>query len=258
MNVIIKTQDDIQKIQQAVAIWKKIRALIIEHCRPGISLLELNDLARNAILAYNAKPTFYGMYGFSKDICISVNDCVIHGVPNNYVLKDKDLVSFDIGVTYLEHVCDAAFSVVIGNNPQAEKIKFACEQSLKEVAKIIKPGTTNLEIAKCIQDYIHNQGYFILKDFTGHGCGNQLHEDPAFPNYVDKRFPVVKLQENMIFCLEPMIMTGSNDYYIADNGWDVMAVNKQLTCHCEDMFLVTKDGCVVLTQDDNDQCFKHN
>lgn len=251
MNIIIKNQDDINKIKEAVSIWKKVRQALINECQAGVTLLELNNLAREVILAYNAKPTFYKMYGFSKDICISVNDCVIHGVPDNYVLKDQDLVSFDVGVTYLEHVCDAAFSVVIGNNKEAQAIKDVCETVLVEVKKIVKPGATNMQIAKFIQDYVQEHGYFLLQDFTGHGCGNQLHEDPPFPNYVDKRFQIVELKENMVFCLEPMVMTGSNDYYIADNDWNVMAVNKKLTCHCEDMFLVTKDGCIVLTQDDD-------
>lgn len=249
MKIIIKTLDDIEKIKQAVAIWKKVKAAIIKACCPGVSLLELNDLAKDVIEQNGAIPTFYGQYGFSKHICISVNECVIHGVPNNYQLKDKDLVSFDVGVTYLNHICDAAFSVVIGENNEAKKIKDVCEQSLKEVKKIIKPGTTNLDIAKCIQSYVEQNGYVLLRDFTGHGCGNQLHEDPPFPNYVDKRFPIVKLQENMVFCLEPMIMTESNDYYIGENDWDVIATNKKLTCHTEDMFLVTSDGCIVLTQD---------
>lgn len=252
MNIIIKTTDDIAKIKQAVAIWKKAKAAIISACKVGVSLLELNDLAKATIESYNATPTFYKMYGFSKDICISVNDCVIHGVPDNYRLQDKDIVTFDMGVTYLDHVCDAAFTVIIGHNEAAEKIKQACEGSLLKVREIIKPGTTNLEIAKCIQEFVESHGYYVLRDFTGHGCGNKLHEDPPFPNYVDKKFPVVKLKENMVFCLEPMILSGSQDYYIGDNDWNVYAVSHGLTCHCEDMFLVTKDGCIVLTQDDNE------
>lgn len=251
MNIIIKTLDDITKIKQAVEIWKKVKIVLIENCKPGVSLEFLDNLAKKTIESYNAIPTFYKAYGYSKNICISVNECVIHGVPNNYIIRDKDLITFDVGVTYLDHVCDAAFSVIVGNNKEAEKIKFVCENSLKLVKNIIKPGTTNLAIAKFIQDYVTSQGYYILHNFTGHGCGNKMHEDPPFPNYVSSLFPVIKLKENMVFCLEPMIMTGSNEYYIADNGWDVIACNKQLTCHCEDMFLVTNDGCVVLTNQED-------
>lgn len=250
MKIIIKTQDDIQKIRQAIAIWKKAKQAIIANCKVGVSLLELNDIAKKTIEESGAIPTFLGKYGFSKDICISVNECLIHGVPSNYKLQDKDLVSFDVGVTYLDHVCDAAFTVVIGNNEEANRIKEVCENSLTNVKKIIKPGITNMDIAKEIQNYVESNGYTLLHDFTGHGCGNELHEDPPFPNYYSPRFPVVKLRENMVFCLEPMILTDSNDYYIAENGWDVIAANKKLTCHVEHMFLVTKDGCEILTQDE--------
>lgn len=250
MNIIIKTEDDIQKIRHAISIWKLVKEEITKNCVEGVSLLELNDIAKDIIIKSGCTPTFFGKYGFSKDICISVNECVIHGVPSNYKLKNKDLVSFDIGVTYMNHVCDAAFAVIVGQNEEANRIKTVCENSLFEVKKIIKPGITNMEIAKFIQNYIESNGYFLLEDFTGHGCGNELHEDPPFPNYYDPRFPVVKLKENMVFCLEPMILTDSNDYFIANNGWDVIAKNKKITCHVEHMFLVTKDGCEMLTQDE--------
>ena len=251
MNIVIKTEEDIVKIKQAIQIWQKVKSVLIAHCQPGVTLEFLDNLAKQTIESYNAIPTFYQAYGYSKNICISVNDCVIHGVPDNYIIREQDLITFDVGVTYLNHVCDAAFSVVVGNNLAAEKIKAVCENSLKLVKNIIKPGVTNLEIARFIQDYVTSHGYYVLRDFTGHGCGNKMHEDPPFPNYVSSIFPVIKLKENMVFCLEPMIMTGSDKYYISDNGWNVMASNGQLTCHCEDMFLVTSNGCIVLTNQED-------
>ncbi len=252
MKIIIKTDEDIRLIKEAVKIWKKTRNVLIEKCDVGVRLLELDEIANQTIESLGGKSTFLNMYGFPKHLCISVNDCVIHGIPNDYCLKDGDLVKFDLGVTYENHICDAAFNVVIGNNNKAAiKIKDICDSSLVEVTKIIKPGITNIEIAKFLQNYIESNGYEVLRDFTGHGCGNQLHEDPAFPNYYDSHFPVVKLKENMVFCLEPMILTDSKEYYIDDNHWNVYSANGLLTCHTEHMFVVTKDGCINLILSDD-------
>lgn len=251
MKVIIKTKDDINKIKTAVSIWKKTRKAIRDFIKPGVTLEQLDLLAKETIESNGGSCTFLGMYGFPKNICISVNDCVIHGVPNDYVVKDKDMVTFDMGVTYEDHVCDAAFTVIVGQNPEAEKISSACRGALLEVKNFLKPGVSNLQIAQFIQNYIESHGYKVLHDFTGHGCGNSLHEDPMFPNYVDLRFPIYKLRENMVICLEPMILTDSNQYEIDQtNGWSVYSKNHKLTCHWEDMFLITNDGCEVLTSED--------
>ena len=251
MAIVIKTKDDIAKIKQAVAIWKKARKIIRESVKVGVSLNELDLIAKQTIESNGGTCTFLGAYGFPKHICISVNDCVIHGVPNDYVLKEGDKVTFDMGVTYENHVCDAAFTVMVGDNEEAQRISDVCRGSLLEVVKLLKPGVSNLQIANFMQTYIESRGYKVLRDFTGHGCGNEMHEDPAFPNYVDYRFPIVKLRENMVICLEPMILTDSNKYYIDENnGWDVKAVNQKLTCHWEDMILITRDGCEVLTSED--------
>lgn len=251
MNIIIKNQDDILKIKQACAIWKIVRRKLREFVKAGISLNQIDQYAKEIIESNNASCAFYGAYDFPKHICISVNDCIIHGVPNDYILKDGDIVTFDIGVNYMNHICDAAFSMIIGENDEAAKINKVCRDSLNEVAKILKPGISNLEIGKFINNYVESHGYKVIHDFTGHGCGNQLHEDPIIPNYVNLFFPRVNLRENMVICIEPMIMTESNEYYIdSDNHWNVYSKNHKLTCHWEDMFLITKDGCENLTAED--------
>lgn len=251
MNIIIKNKDDILKIKQACAIWKIVRKELRSFVKEGVSLNEIDLLAKNIIETNNAKCAFYGAYGFPKNICISVNDCIIHGVPNDYILKDKDIVTFDIGVNYMDHICDAAFTMVIGENEEAQKINKVCRDSLDEVSKILKPGISNLQIGKFINDFVESNGYKVIHDFTGHGCGNSLHEDPIIPNYVNPYFPKVNLRENMVICIEPMIMTDSNEYYIdSENHWNVYSKNHKLTCHWEDMFLITRDGCEILTSED--------
>ncbi|MCV3753894.1 type I methionyl aminopeptidase [Ureaplasma zalophigenitalium] len=253
MQIYIKTPEDIQNIKEAINIWKKAKQAILDNVRVGISLLELDAIANQAIVQANGVSAFKDYLGFKHHICISVNECVIHGVPTNYTLKSGDKVTFDMGVKYNERYCDAAFTVIVDNaNVQAQKISDVCLLAIYEAVKMIKPGVTNFDVARTINKFVRQHGYYLLEDFTGHGCGVQIHEEPAMPNYVNyMQFREEKLEENMVLCLEPMIMTKSKEYYIDPlDQWSVKAKNKLLTAHWEHMVLVTKDGCEILTLDD--------
>lgn len=247
--IIIKTESDIEKIRKAAEIWKKTKHAVIKYISPGKTLKEIDEYAKEVISNFGAKPTFYKKYGFPGNICISVNECIIHGVPNNYVVKDGDMISLDIGITYDDHICDAAFTVIIGENLEAQRISEVCLQAIYEATKIIVPNlTTNLDIAKTIQKFVEKNNYQVIRDFTGHGCGNELHEAPVIPNYMSPFFKKEVLRPNMVICIEPMIMTESNDYFIDKyDKWSVIASNKKLTCHWEHMILITKSGFEILT-----------
>lgn len=247
--IIIKTQDDISKIKIAASIWKKTRAAIVAATKPGVSLKALDQLAKETIEANGGQAAFYNYLGFAGNICISVNECVIHGVPTDYVLKHNDKVTFDVGVKYQEHYCDAAFTLVLGDNVQAHAISKVCYEAMMIAINLIKPGTSTHTISGAIQKYVQQKGYHVIRDFTGHGCGVQIHEDPLIPNYRSLLFPNVKLVENMVICIEPMILTGSNEYFIdPKDRWSVIAKNRLMTCHWEHMVLVTKDGFEILTE----------
>lgn len=247
--VIVKTEKDITAIKEAVRIWKIAREAIYKQAKAGVSLKELDLLAKEVIEANGGIAAFHNYLGFKGHICISVNECVIHGVPTDYVLKDGDKVTFDVGVKYDNHYCDAAFTIIINNsNVEALKISEICKKSIDEAVAIIKPKVTTHAISNAIQKFIEKNGYFVLRDFAGHGCGNEIHEDPLIPNYRSLLYRNVTLEENMVICIEPMILSGSNAYYIDPNDqWSVKSKNHQMTCHWEHMILITKDGCEVLT-----------
>lgn len=248
--IYIKSEYDIQLIKEAVAIWKKARKAIKENCKVGAKLIDLNNIAKEIIENNNAECAFHNYGGFPGHICISVNECIIHGVPNEYIIKNGDSITFDIGVKYKNHICDSAFTIIVGNaSEEAKKISKICYESLEKAIEILKDGVTTNEIAKTIENFVKNEGYEVIHDFTGHGCGNELHEDPAIPNYSTPFIPNVKLLENMIICIEPMIMTGSRKYFIdKKNNWSVIAKNHKLTSHWEHMILITKNGFEVLTK----------
>lgn len=246
--VIIKSKEDIECIKEAAAIWKKVRFAMYENAKPGVSLKYLDELANEIIVANNATAAFHNYLNFPGYICISVNECVIHGVPTEYILKDGDMVTFDVGVKYKNHYCDAAYTIIINENVEAQKISDVCYQALNQAIEIIKPKITTHQISQTIQKYVEKNGYYVIRDFAGHGCGNQIHEDPLIPNYKSIFYPNVSLEENMVICIEPMILTKSNAYYIDSlDQWSVKSKNHLLTCHWEHMILITKDGCEVLT-----------
>ncbi len=251
MSVIIKTADDLQKIRQAAAIWKTTRQVLQDFVKVGVSLKEIDALAKQTIEEHGGVPAFYGYGGFPSNICLSVNEVLIHGIASDYVLQDGDLITLDVGVIYDGHYCDAAYSIIVGEaSEEATRINDVCYESLMRAIQIIKPNiTTNSDIAETVQDYVESQGYEVVRDFTGHGCGNRLHEDPTISNYRCNWFKKTTLVPGMVICIEPMIMTESHKYIIdKTNNWAVIAKNKKLTCHWEHMLLITETGVEILTE----------
>ncbi len=250
MSTLIKSEDDIKKIKQAAAIWKETRTVLTNFVKVGVSLKEIDTLAKQTIEKLGGTPAFYGYGDFPSNICLSVNEILIHGIATDYVLKDGDLITLDVGVLYEGHYCDAAYTIIVGEaSYEATHINEVCYESLMRAINIIQPNvTTNNDIAETIQDYVESQGYEVVRDFTGHGCGNKLHEDPTISNYRCNWFRKATLVPGMVICIEPMIMTESHKYVIdKTNNWSVIAKNKKLTCHWEHMLLITDKGVEVLT-----------
>lgn len=245
--IFIKSEYDISQIKIASNIWKMVRDAIIKEASINTNLLKLEQLAKKIITENNAIPAFKGYGGFKGEICISVNDCIIHGVPSDYNIKKGDIISFDVGVNYNNYICDAAFTICFDCDEETIKMNKVCYDSLDEVCKIIKPNIRVGDISNFIQEYVESRGYHILKDFGGHGCGIKLHEDPIILNY-GKKSSGSKLLPGMIICIEPMIMIGSDEYYIDEDKWSVKSVNKKNNSHWEHMILITDDGCEVLTK----------
>lgn len=248
--IYLKSSDDIAKIKQACSIWKKVRAVLIEATKPGVSLITLDKLANKIATENDASCSFYKYAEFPKHICISVNDQLIHGIPNNYVIKENDLITFDVGITYQNHVCDAAFSLVVSpaNNAKANKINRVTKLALDEALKLIKPDNYIGDISAKIYEIASTHGYDVIRDYGGHGCGNHVHEDPMILCF-GKPHSGVKIRKNMVLCIEPMLLTNTHGYYIdPKNHWTVYSDNHELTCHWEHMVLVTDQGCEILTE----------
>ncbi|MDE7433635.1 MAG: type I methionyl aminopeptidase [Mycoplasmoidaceae bacterium] len=189
--------------------------MLIDATKPGVSLITLDKLANKTAKQNNASCSFYKYSGFPGHICISVNDQLIHGIPTDYVLKENDLITFDVGITYQEHFCDAAFSLVVSpsNNQKANDINEVTKLALDEALKLIKPDNYTGDIGAKIYEVASSHGYDVIRDYSGHGCGNHIHEDPMIFCY-GKPHTGIKLRKNMVLCVEPMLMTNTHEYYV--------------------------------------------
>lgn len=248
--IYLKSSQDIEGIKKAAEIWKKVKQALIKATKPGVSTKKLDKIAADVIYENNATPSFYKYDGFPGYICISVNEQLIHGIASDYVLKNSDMITYDIGVTYKGYVCDAAFSIVLDEtNNEAINIHLATKECLANAIAQVKPGNRIGDIAHAIEATACSHGYEVIKDYGGHGCGLFVHEDPIILNY-GLAHTGIKIKSGMVLCIEPMLMIDSDEYVVDPiNHWTVSAKNHKLTCHEEHMVAVTDDGCIVLTAD---------
>ncbi|MCF0227490.1 MAG: type I methionyl aminopeptidase [Malacoplasma sp.] len=253
--IILKTPEDINSIKKACEIWKKVRNDLIKQVKVGMSTKDVDELANKLITSYKAIPTFYKLYDFPGYICISVNEELIHGIGSEgRILQPNDMITCDIGITYEGHVCDAAFTWILPPNTDEAKQKIlkTTYNCLMSAIKQVYPNNYLGNISHTIQEIAEDNGYKVIRDYGGHGCGNLPHEDPMILCYGTKDSGI-KMVPNMVFCIEPMLLEKSYKYKVdSKNNWTVSSKNHKLTCHYEHMVLVTNEGCEVLTYQDGE------
>ena len=249
---IIHTPDEIERIRVAAAMTGKARDLIADSVRPGMSTKELDLIAGEIITSMGGKCAFLGYAGFPGNICISVNDEVVHGIgdPNRFILKG-DLVKVDVGVAFNGGIGDTARTVYVGDEPSCpadeRKLMDVTRDALEAGIKAALPGNHIRDISAAIQQVAKKNGSAIVRDFVGHGCGVKLHEPPEVPNYVTPmRGP--RLQPGMVLAIEPMFNLGTYKVYVERNDWTVRTRDGKKSAHFEHMVLITNDQPEVLTR----------
>jgi len=205
MTKFIKNSKEIKLMEIAGKILGEVHTLLKNNIKAGISLIDLDKMAHNHIISSDATPSFLGYAGFPCSICASVNDVLIHGIPNEYILKEGDLISVDVGVCYKGYHSDAAFSMVIGDNPIAHNLVKCAEECLDEALNVVKHNVNVQEIGRAVEMVAKKYGYHIPKMYCGHGIGNKLHQDPMILNYFDSSYSFV-LKKGMTIAIEPMII----------------------------------------------------
>lgn len=255
--ISIKNEKQIKLMEESAEALKAALRAIEENIRPGVSTLYLNEVAENAMREHGATPAFKGVpcpYRGGKPykwaICTSVNDEIIHGIPSSSViLKEGDIVSVDLGTYKNGWASDAGRTYGVGKiSPVCEKlIKVARDAFFVGIDQAI-PGNRVGDISNAIQTYVEKQGFSLLREFQGHGIGQDMHEDPGVPN-IGKKGTGPRLQSGMALAIEPMICEGKPDVYVKRDLWTIATVDKKMTSYYENTIVITDDGVKILTLD---------
>jgi len=246
MKIIIKSPREIALIKKAGSILADTFDYLKVHTRAGISTKELDKLAENFIRSHGGIPTCKGYEGFPGAICISVNDTLLHGIPSkSIILKDGDIVSYDICVTYEGYIADACRTFPVGEiSSEAKRLLDTTKKCFFEAVKLVKPGVHLGDISQKIYETGTSAGY--TRDYGGHGVGREMHEDPFVLNYGEKGTGPI-LKKGMVIAIEPMLNEGKVELYTLDDGWTVKTLDGKLSCHYENTIAITDDGYEILT-----------
>jgi len=247
MGIFIKNDDQIAIMRHASRICADTHELLASHIKPGITTAELDKIAHDYILSQDAKPSFLGYRGYPATACISINNEVIHGIPGIRRLKNGDIVSIDIGVRYKHFHGDAARTHPVGEiSEEHRKLIDAAERAFFEGMEYAKAGLKLHDISAAIGDYVIAQGFSIVEEWSGHGIGRQLHEDPQIPNSRQQnRGP--RLSCGMTLAIEPMINIGYGGTITLDDTWTVVTKDGKFSAHYENTILITDGEPDILT-----------
>ena len=246
--ILLKSSQEIAKMEVANRIVAEVLAAVKEKIRPGIETRELDEVAEDMCRRRRVEPAFKGYRGYPRSICVSVNEEVVHGIPGPRRLKAGDLVSLDFGVKYDGYYGDAAITVPVGEvNSQARTLMAVTEKSLYAGISMARAGNHLSDISHAVQTVVEEGGFGVIRDFVGHGIGRSLHEDPQIPNFGPPgRGP--KLQVGMTLAIEPMVAQGSWRVKILKDGWTAVTKDGSYAAHFEHSVALTETGALILSR----------
>ena len=246
--ILLKSLQEIARMEVANRIVAEILEGVKELIRPGVETRELDELAEELCRRRRVEPAFKGYRGYPRSICVSVNEEVVHGIPGARKLKTGDLVSLDFGVKHDGYYGDAAVTVAVGKvAPRARALLEATEASLYAGIAQVKTGKRLSDISHAVQTAVEGKGFAVIREFVGHGIGRSLHEDPQIPNFGPPgRGPV--LQPGMTLAIEPMTSAGSWMVKILQDGWTAVTQDGSLSAHFEHTVALTENGVLILSR----------
>ncbi len=249
MAILIKSEAEIEKMRISGIALRKVHEAVKAAVRPGATTMDLERAAVAKVAELGVKPAFLGYHGYPAILCTSVNNEVIHGIPNDKrVLQEGDVVSVDCGVIVDGYYSDAAMTHPVGKiSPAAEKLLRVTEASLYAGIDQAVVGGRLFDISHAVQAMCETEGYGVVREFVGHGIGKSMHEDPQVPNYGDSgKGP--RLKAGMVLAIEPMINIGSPEVKVLEDGWTAITVDGSISAHFEHTIAITKNGPVILTR----------
>jgi methionyl aminopeptidase len=244
----LKFGRDVEGMRLACEVASTVLEEVGAFIRPGVTTREVDEFAAGRMRQYGAKSAFLGYRRFPRQICISVNEEVVHGMGGPRLLEFGDIVSLDIGVTYRGWIGDTAKTVAVGGcDVRAQRLMDVTEQALHEGIAQAVPGHRVVDISRAVQKYVESNGYSVVREFVGHGVGRTVHEEPQVPNFVENDRPSPKLRPGMTLAIEPMVNAGTAQVVVRSDGWTVVTKDGQLSAHFEHTVLITEAEPEILT-----------
>ena len=244
---MIRSKDELDKMRKAGKVTAEMLEVTRAAIRPGVTTMDLNDLAQGVLTKRGARSNFLNYHGFPAVICASPNDMVVHGIPETYVLREGDVISIDAGAIVEGYHGDAAFTAGVGEiTKNAKKLLEVTERSLWAGIDHLVVGGRLHEVGRAVQRVAEAAGFSVVREYVGHAIGTEMHESPQVPNYWPGT-PGPTLKAGMVFAVEPMVNVGSFETYVLDDGWSVMTEDGKLSAHFEHTIAVTENGPEVFT-----------
>ena len=246
--IIIRSPREVEQIRKAnvvvAEVLERLKTLVV----PGVTTDDLDRISEEIILSKGAVPAFKGYRGYPKTLCVSINEEVVHGIPNQRRLKEGDIVSIDVGSNLHGYFGDAAITFPVGEvNPEAKRLMEVTEKALTIGIGMAKVGNRLFDISHAVQAWVESNGFSVVRDFVGHGIGKSLHEDPQIPNFGSPN-QGPRLEKGMVFALEPMVNEGTYEVRVLDDGWTVVTADGKPSAHFEHTIAVTDGEAEILSR----------
>ena len=246
--IVCRSRAELEKMRAAGRLVGQVLTALAGKVAPGVTTADLDAVAEALIVDAGAIPAFKGYHGYPATICASVNDEVIHGIPSGQrVLNAGDVISIDVGASLDGYYGDSAVTLPVGSiSEDAAMLLRVTEESLYKAIEVVKPGGRVSDIGHAVQKHVEAHGFSVVREFVGHGIGQQMHEEPQIPNYGDAgRGP--RLTEGMVLAIEPMVNAGKATVKVLTDGWTAVTRDHSLSAHFEHTVAVTADGPWILT-----------
>ena len=248
--ISLKSSREIELMDRAGTVVALVHKRLKEEIKPGMTTKHIDQICEEVIRENGCTPSFKGLYGFPGSVCTSVNEVLVHGIPGSQILKNGDIISVDVGACYKGYHGDSAWTFLVGDVD--EKTRDLCrvtEEALYKGLEQVRPGNRIGDISWAIQSYVEAHGYSCPIEYTGHGIGKSVHEDPYVPN-VGRPHTGPILKRGMCIAIEPMVFMGKPHCHTLDDDWGVVANDHSLSAHYEHTIAITADGYMILTKED--------
>ncbi len=244
----LKSKSEISLLEKANVIVANLLEFLKEYIKPGISTYDIDKISEEFIINRDAKPAFKGYGGFPATVCASINDVVVHGIPSKKtILKEGDIITIDVGTIYEGYYGDSAWTYAVGNiSKKAQKLMDVTLRSLNIGIKNFVAGNRIGDLSNAIQEYVEGNGYYVIREYTGHGIGRNLHEPPSVPNY-GKKGTGFSIMEGLTICIEPMVAIGTWRTKLMRDGWTAKTLDGSLAAHYEKAVALVEGKPFILT-----------